>query len=271
MQIWKEQSGIDMACHTIPVTPQRKNLVHWHENFEFCQPLDNACDFLVNGITVHAQAGDIVAIAPQVIHRFLPCTEFVNVRVVQFPVRLLLPAAEYGFTLQTHITREELGNIPGLIQAVQALLELMEQEPHTAVGQRNMLLQSLSTTLFYLLQRHFPAKEPARFGKDADLFLATVQYVNDHFTEDDLTVQKIAKQLSVTREKLSIVFTRYAGLSLKQYVNTLRVDRVNQLLMEGWSVARAGLESGFNSIRTFGYAYHSVMGMSPTEYLRTRM
>ena len=78
----------------------------------------------------------------------------------------------------------------------------------------------------------------------------------------------MAGALYISREKLSSVFLQYAGISCKQYINTLRVDYANRLMMEGMDVTTASLKSGFGSIRTFNSVYKGIMGMNPTEYIK---
>jgi len=80
----------------------------------------------------------------------------------------------------------------------------------------------------------------------------------------DLTAQAIAGALFLPRRRLASVFSQYAGISLNEYVNTLRIRRANALLDEGSSVTNAALESGFQSIRTFNNVYKRLTGQTPT-------
>jgi len=268
MEIWKEPGGTDMVCHSRSMGPDSLALFHFHENFELCQPLDRPCDFLVNGTLYRAEPGDIIAVGPQVIHRFLPRQPDTNIRILQFPLRILLQSGTTGSNLQTHIPKPVMENIPGLYPAVSALMDLMEQEPRVYTGEKNELLKSLMTSLYLLLLKHFPSEERPGLRKNADLFFRATEYANAHFTDDTVTVERMASALYVSREKLSSVFLQYAGISCKQYINTLRIGYVNRLVVEGVDITTASLKSGFGSIRTFNSVYKGIMGMSPTEYIK---
>ena len=268
MEIQKEIGDIELISHTIVRNPYTSTLLHIHENFEFCVPLETACDFLVDGTLVHAQPGDIVTIEPRVVHQFLPKIPATPVLVIQFPYRILIQSDVSATSLQTHISREAMEAIPGLFQAVNALTSLTEQELPVLRGQKNPLLQSLILSLYLLLLKHFPQARPNR-RKDGELFSRAVTYVNTHFEEDTLSVARIASALFISREKLSWVFRQYAGISCKQYITALRINQVNQLLSLGQDVTTACMHSGFSSIRTFNSAYKSATGMTPTEYLKT--
>lgn len=269
MEIRKEPGGTELVCHTKYMGPDSLALFHFHENYELCQPLDRPCDFLVNGMLYRAEAGDIIAVGSQVIHRFLPQQPDTRIRVLQFPIRILLPSGASVGALQTHIPKQVMEKIPGLYPSVTALMELMEQEPRVHTGEKNELLQSLMTSLYLLLRKHFPAESCPGLHKDADLFFRATEYANTHFAEEAVTVERMAGALYVSREKLSSVFLQYAGISCKQYINALRIDYVNQLLLEGCDITTASLKSGFGSIRTFNNVYKTVMGITPTEYLKS--
>lgn len=268
MEIWKEPGGTELVCHSRSMGPDSLALFHFHENFELCQPLNRPCDFLVNGTLFRAEPGDIIAVGPQVIHRFLPRQPDTWIRILQFPVRILLQSGNSGSGLQTHIPRQAMEKIPGLYPSISALMELMEQEPRVYTGEKNELLQSLMTSLYLLLLKHFSSKERPGLRKDADLFFRATEYANAHFADDTITVESMAGALYISREKLSSVFLQYAGISCKQYINTLRVDYANRLMMEGMDVTTASLKSGFGSIRTFNSVYKGIMGMNPTEYIK---
>ena len=269
MEIWKESCGVDMVCRRGILRPDDLTLLHYHENWELCQPQEWPCDFLVNGILYHGEPGDILIIGSRVMHRFLPGRKENRIRILQFPVRILLQSVTSGDTPKTHISKEEMDAIPGLYPAVSALLELMEQEPRVCIGQKNELLQSMMLSLYLLLAKHFPSQEQSGLRKDSDLFFRATEYANAHFTDDSITVGSMAKALYVSREKLSTVFSEYAGLSCKQYINALRVECANRLLLEGTDVSAASLKCGFGSIRTFNNVYKTIMGMSPTAYIKT--
>ena len=65
------------------------------------------------------------------------------------------------------------------------------------------------------------------------------------------------------------MFRKYAGTDLNEYINSLRIKQVNQMLLQGCRITEAATESGFQSIRTFNNLYRLQTGMTPSEYLRS--
>lgn len=268
MEITKESNAIEMVCQTVTFRKENAQRFHWHEKYEICQPLTADCSFSVDGKLVHARCGDLVVFDYKEIHRFLIEEDEIKIRVLQFPTKVLLNSGLPTGWIQTHISCDELQQYPAVDKAVASLLDLMEEEAAVHEGGKNVLMQSLVVSLCFLLRKYFPAKEKRRIPRDVGAFFEIVEYVNAHFDEEAGTVENVAQQLGFSRERLSAVFLQYAGISLKNYMNTLRVDCANRLLMNGSNASTAAYTSGFNSIRTFNNVYKNITGLTPTEYLR---
>lgn len=266
MQISKENYNVEMVCRVKVMAPENLALFHFHENYELCQPLNNPCDFLVEGKRICGEPGDILAVDSQVVHRFLLRYPESRIRVLQFPVGILPP--EGMLPLRVHITRGELEAVPGLLDTVNGLMEQMEREPWTFRGEKNPLLKSMMVALYMLLLKHFPGEKLPGGRKDTELFFRAAEYSREHFADENCNVEELAKQLGISRERLAELFRRFTGFSPKQYLNTLRIDYVNRLLLDGSDITSAAFQAGFGSIRTFNSAYKSAMGMTPTEYLK---
>ncbi len=268
MQVSRENSNAELVCHVKRMQPGTLALFHFHENYELCQPLNCPCDFLIDGVLIRAEPGDILAIDSRICHRFLPVFPDSQIRVLQFPVRILPPAA--AAPVRTWIPRKALEEVPGLFQTVEGLMRMMEQEPTVNTGEKNPLFQSLMVSVYLLLLKYFPEQSPPKRRKEADLFFCAAEYIHRHFAEERSTVETIAKELGISREKLAELFRQYTGLYPKQYINRLRVDYANSLLLEGYNITEAAFQAGFGSIRTFNSAYKAITGMSPTDYLKTK-
>ena len=268
MQVSKENCGVEMVCRVKVMGPETLSLLHFHENCELCQPLNFPCDFLVEGIMIHAEPGDILALDSRVFHRFLLRFSGTRIRILQFPVSILPP--EGVGTLRTHISRAALETVPGLYATVVGMIEQMGQEQWVFRGEKNPLLKSMMTSLYLLLQKHFPQGKPSVRRRDTELFFRAAEELRTRFSEEDCTVENLARSVGISRERLAELFRQYTGLTPKQYINSLRIDYVNRLLLEGSDITDAALRAGFGSIRTFNGAYKAAMGMTPTEYLKSR-
>ena len=96
-----------------------------------------------------------------------------------------------------------------------------------------------------------------------------VEYINEHFKEE-ISVSSISNELYLSRGRLADVFKKYSGVSITEYINSLRINNANYMLMHGSTATEAALESGFASVRTFNNVYKSVMNMTPSEYVKKK-
>lgn len=267
-EILQEPTRSVMVCRRHTYQPEDHSF-HWHEHYELFQPLDRPCRFLVNGQTICAQPGDLIAIHEQAVHRLIVDHGDTQARIVQFPVGILLAATPSIHPLQPHIRQEQLDALPQVRSALEQLFGIMEQEYRVPLSQQSPFQQSLCAAVYFLLMRHFAAEEvPTASGRQRSEFYRVVDYINNNYTAN-INVQIIASSLYIPRGRLAQLFRKYSGMDLNDYINSLRIKQVNQLLLQGAGITHAAAESGFQSIRTFNNTYRTHMGMTPTEFLRS--
>ena len=239
--------------------------LHWHYNYEICQVVKSKMGFIVNGIYVEAKEGDIVAIRNNVIHRFMPLEGEAQVRIMQFSLKVLVEAGIPINQLKAHITTEEINEISGLSQSISTLFEMIEGEGRTLADGANPFQQCMVAALYCLLVRHFAEDSIVDFSKEQKDFLDIMEYVKEHF-EEDIDISILAERLCMYRGRLSTIFTKYAGMSLKEYIYSLRIKKANELMNQGCGVIEAALQSGFQSVRTFNHIYKKMTGITPKDY-----
>ncbi len=269
MEIRKEKHECAVFCKILDVT-RWEHSFHWHENFEICQLMDKGCSFLIDGQKVEAEAGDIISINRRSVHRFIVEGKNVNIRILQFPIKSILNLEANITPIKPHITKKELQKNPKLESLVNICLEEITAEAPLEFNEKNPYILSIIDCLYFTLAKNFPDKSGSREFGASRLFFNAVEYVNQHFCDEDITVESVAKHLYVSREKISTEFIKYAGASLKNYISELRIKEVNLLLDSGFDIGNAAMKCGFNNLRTFNYTYKRVIGMTPTEYLNSK-
>lgn len=270
MKMKIDQETFNMAKNTVTCRTSsgagKSHWFHWHEKYEICQVLNKPCNFLIDGTLINALPGDIVAFKERGVHCFLIEEDHSFVRVLQLPTKILLNAGIPIKTLKSHIALQDMKNIPGFFQNVNTLFGLIEQECASNPDWENPFLHSLATSLYFLLMRHFSEEEEKIIiTKEQRDFYNIVEYINEHFLED-INISTLSEMLFLSRNKLSAIFTKYSGTSLNNYLNSLRIKNANELMMQGYTITQAALESGFQSIRTFNNVYKKITGITPSDY-----
>ena len=266
MEIFKEDHKYDICCHVKNVT-QWLHVFHWHDNFEICEIINKTASFLIDGQTVVAEPGDLVFFNRRCVHLFMIEDKDVFIRIMQFPLKTLLAYDSNIQLITPHIKRGEISKITGLEKLVDVCLNEITNESPLEIGGKNPYLSGLVCTLYFALAKYFPNVKSSPHSTASKLFFDMVEYLNEHYTNEDITVESIAKRMYVSREKISAEFIKYAGMSLKNYLYSLRINAVNLLINDGCDIGSAALKCGFNNLRTFNYAYKRITGITPTEYL----
>lgn len=269
MEIIQEYSRGELSCYSRKFN-KWEGMFHWHDNYEICQVIDKPCRFRIDGIIYNANPGDIVTINQQTVHQFLIDEDDTRIIIIQFHPKILLNYSYCACQLKPHITKAELDDIYGLNDAVNSIIHLLESETASVSCHDNLFMQSLSSSLFFLLQKHFSQnnESAASFGQRND-FYKIVDYINNNFCKD-ISVNSIASEFYFSRGKLSAVFKKYSGIGITEYIQTLRIKNANLLLSDGSSVTDAAMSSGFDSIRTFNNTYRKIMGITPSEYQKNK-
>lgn len=270
MEIVQEKTMSKILCY-ITNHKSISGFFHWHENCEICQVINKPCRFLIDGNIVTANVGDIVVINEYDVHQFLVDEDDTKIRIIQFNLSLFINLEVPLKPLKTHIKYDELKRVPNLEKHLNNLFEIMEDENKIINnGNENPFLQNIAISLYYILMRNFSeAKNNRKKKKEREEFHKIVGHIKEHYTED-ITVSKMAKMFYISRTKLSLLFKKYSGICINEYINSLRIKKANLLLTQGNNITDAAFESGFQSIRTFNDTYKKHLGITPSEYLKIK-
>lgn len=132
-----------------------------------------------------------------------------------------------------------------------------EQFSAKALNAYSMLILSKVLPLF-----EFKTARHLQKDVSADIFA----YCNSNFCED-ISLEKMAKDLNVSKEHIMRLFRERLRTSFRAYINQLRIDKAKKLLKTtDHSVTEIASLSGYNTIRSFNRAFLDIVGLSPTEY-----
>ncbi len=94
-----------------------------------------------------------------------------------------------------------------------------------------------------------------------------VKFVDDHFTDSDLSLLQIADHYHISIYTLSRLFKEITGIGFKDYVTGKRIELARHLLMTTEKkVGDIAVEIGFGSVSHFNRIFKANCGMSPSKY-----
>lgn len=90
-------------------------------------------------------------------------------------------------------------------------------------------------------------------------------YIKENPAEQ-LTLSLIAEKFHFSKQYLCRVFKKTTGVSVGDYISSVRIQRACWLLRSGCSVQRSGEEAGFANNSAFITSFGRYVGMSPGKY-----
>ncbi len=88
------------------------------------------------------------------------------------------------------------------------------------------------------------------------------------FTDEHLTLEKLASQATVSSHQLSEFINEYNNKNFTTFINEFRVEKAKELLIKnsGYTVLAVAYDVGFNSKSVFNKAFRDVTGLTPSQF-----
>jgi AraC-like DNA-binding protein len=85
--------------------------------------------------------------------------------------------------------------------------------------------------------------------------------------EEPLTTESVARHVGVSVDRFGRQFKMSTGMTLKEYLNRARVERVKQLLTNpGARISESALAAGFRELGHFNHIFKRYTGQTPREF-----
>ena len=103
-------------------------------------------------------------------------------------------------------------------------------------------------------------------AKLQDFHYKVLSFIKEHHTEN-LTSEDICKHFSCSRSYLSHLFKKNCGMSIREYINTLRIEDAKTLLVcSKLNIAEITIVLGFSDSNYFSKTFKKAVGISPVKY-----
>ncbi|MBQ7301564.1 MAG: helix-turn-helix domain-containing protein [Clostridia bacterium] len=258
--------------------------VHHHDFYEVYLLLDGEVEYWVDGEICRLEAGDLLLIHPQQLHRPLPGHTGVYERIVLWINRdYLAMLSDDDIDLcrcfdtavaghRMHIRASDTQK-----HAVAARLgELVRESYSDSVGATllaNGIFLQFMVELNRLAMRLAVidgAQEPGdrsdiRVTENSALISRVLAYIGAHCHEE-LSLDSIADYFFVSKYHLSHAFSREVGISVYRYITIRRLMLARQLLSRGIPAGEVCYHAGFHDYAGFYRAFKAEYGISPRAF-----
>ena len=107
-------------------------------------------------------------------------------------------------------------------------------------------------------------------GYDAEELLRRItEYMGEHIT-GELNFEDICREFGRSATSLKNMFKLQTGMGVMEYYRQQRINKARRMLREGsYSITEVAEQMGYSSIHAFSRQFRRLLGMSPTEYLKS--
>ncbi len=264
-------------CVTYKQTASAFNMqsFHFHNVYELYFFLSGERLLFYRDRLYHISEGDIVFIPKNELHRFTDVdTPGYSMFLVDFQDSFLesLKTMSFNFTecFEKDITVISIpsNGQPDIKQKFQEILSEYEGSmPHRDV-QLRLKLASLLLSLS-ALQDICGEKNEACYKKQF-VVSKVIRYINENY-QKKLTLEEIAKHVKYSRNYLCGYFKKYAGFTIVEYTNSIRVQKAQEYLYETeLSITEIAGLCGFDSLTHFGRVFRSIVGIPPLQFRQNK-
>jgi len=88
----------------------------------------------------------------------------------------------------------------------------------------------------------------------------------ERYLSEKIELEKIASTAFMSRFHYTRIFKKVYGLSPRQYLKDLRMNKGKELLKQGLTITQVCFDVGYDSLPTFCNAFKKATGFSPGEY-----
>ena len=244
----------------------RKNFsrIHWHENIELIYAFSPTAVYY-NGSEILADHGDIIVINSNTLHDIRTCSEEpASYLCVIVDVKL---CEALGLDIKNisvnNIIRDK--NVSDLL--IKMLNEIEYKKKYYIANIKAYICQ----ILVYLCRNYEQDTQNNPINtKNITLVKKVINFINTNYNKD-ISLGDISKNMEYSKYYLIHTFREMTGLTILDYVNSVRIKESTKLLEKGnMSINEIALSSGFENQSYFSKVFKKYMGCTPSQYSRRR-
>lgn len=252
--------------------------VKWHKEFEIKRITAGGAVMQIGSETVRVQSGDVALCNPCEPHCITQVDETVQYDVAVFDVRLFESRFEKtddalnvapllsGKRKFRHLVRGD-GRISVAAGLLFSELEQSGEHKRTCVSS---VLAYLFSLLFDYASDDTTDKTTEEFSMKMRRIQPSVEYINSHYNKD-LRLGTVAEKSALSPTYFSRYFKEVMGISVSEYIKTVRVYNAEQLLrFSSEKISVIAAQCGFDDVCYFNRWFKNADGVAPGEFRKRK-
>jgi AraC-like DNA-binding protein len=239
---------------------------HTHPSYMFSLPYDSETTLMIRGKKVETAPNTLFALSPKIEH-----SEIQNYLPPKYSAIFI--DKEY-FEEAFFLYSEEKPFFDALIVSLKnnRLYQLVNEfkfEVQNSFEGREVLLESLASLLTHqIIRTLLDTTTQNPYMSDNVAIAEAIKYLNTHFNEE-LTVETLAKQASLSKSHFTKLFGASMGISPMEYLKSIRLQHAKKLLIKGnENITQIALACGFKSSAYFTKLFKEAYSVTPKEFAK---
>lgn len=243
---------------------------HWHKEYEMIGVLKGTVTEQVQQETVILHEGDILLVNPNTIHAIKNSDEEENLcMIIQIRPEAFTVGVEEASGLRFYLDSTgddipECGFEMFFKRMATILYESMEEERYDLFRTKAELYHLIADLFQYAV---YDIRIQDTVHKDAQtITISVIDYMEKHL-EDEKIVEAACHELGISRKTMDRNLKMTIGVTGKEIVDSLRIDKAKNLLKNTGKNINYILDvCGFGSEKTFYRAFRHETGLTPGEF-----
>lgn len=120
-----------------------------------------------------------------------------------------------------------------------------------------------------LLKQALELRDRESKKQKRDLLVQTLAYIDEHYADDSISLNKVAKEVNISPNYLSAVFSQEEGQTFVEYLTYKRIGEAKRLLLHTDKRSNeVAFAVGYKDPHYFSFVFKKTTGFSPREYRR---
>lgn len=236
---------------------------HWHRSVEIFAVCRGDLGFFIDDKQWHLSADQFMIVNSNEVHSIDSPMPNETI-VLQIPLKMF----EEYFTVEQFIwfTHE-----PGKKddRFMELLKELYRVYTERQIGY-NLKVKSIFYNIMYLLIKEYRLiqidQDSVRKNRNLSRLSTITSYMKENYA-GEMTLEAVARIFGYSPAYLSRMFQKYAGITFKSYLQSIRLRYALKDLESGkYSITETALRNGFSGSKGLARAFQKTYGMLPSEY-----
>ena len=249
---------------------------HTHSGYELYYLIEGNRRLLIKNNFYKMQKGDMLLIAPGILHKMLDehPPEYKRM-VINFPAKLLDDVVGETGVCKNLLEKEAIivrnEHVSEVALKAISELEIIAQNEENVSGQFEFILLSvLYRFIYFLTSCENILPDTKVYEKKSELISDILEYINQHYT-GSITLTELSSRFYMSEYHLCRCFKKSTGRTIVEYINYLRVEKAKQMLTESSkSIQTVAKMCGFKTTAHFNHVFKEYEKTSPSQFLKSR-